>query len=115
MTVPGKAEGTLIKLCDQDPGQAQASGLPGAGAHLGTAQAQGVHHHGEVQAVGGAQQEQGPTLYPQWHFPAYNNRRLYYLNNRVLQEPLFTGTMFLCLNMPSFFLSSCPYYVPVPV
>lgn len=69
MTVPGKA---LIGLCDQDPGQAEAGGLAGTGpvyaAQL-NAQDQGVHHHGQVQAAGGAQQEPRPTLHRLWHFP----------------------------------------------
>ena len=76
VTVPGKVEGTLIGLCDQDPGQAQTGGLPGAwpvpvdAANLAAAQGQGVHHHrvyhhGEVQAVRGYQQEPRTTLYRQ--------------------------------------------------
>ena len=36
-----------------------------------------------------------------------NNRRLYYLSDRGLIEPLFTGTKFsICLKMLCFFLSS---------
>lgn len=70
MTVPGKA---LIGLCDQDPGQAEAGGLAGTGPvyadQLNAAQDQGVHHHGQVQAAGGAQQEPRPTLHRLWHFP----------------------------------------------
>ena len=71
--MPGKVEGTLTGPCDQDSGQAVAVGLAGAGpvsaAHLEAAQGQGVHHHGKVQAVGGAQQEPWSALHRQWHFP----------------------------------------------